>query len=32
MMSTSYNFINSLQPIGSSATSKMQTAIYDALF
>lgn len=32
MMSTSYNFIGSLQPIGSSATSKMQTAIYDALF
>jgi Fe-S cluster assembly scaffold protein SufB len=32
MMSTSYSFISSLQPIGSSATSKMQTAIYDALF
>ncbi|WP_374372733.1 hypothetical protein [Dongia sp.] len=32
MMSTSYNFINSLPALGSSATSKMQSAIYDALF
>lgn len=31
-LSTSYSFINSLPPIGSDATSKLNGALYDALF